>query len=92
MYLQHISYETDSVSSLFLSLSLSLSWALFPPRTSHPSFWGAVSSSVDFYEHTQTSSYVAEPANTLSSLIIVLLGLAGLGLDMRGKSVQRKGF
>ena len=59
---------------------------------SHPSFWGEVSSSVDFCEHNfQTSSYVAEPANTLSSLIIVLLGLAGLGLGHARQERVSKG-
>ena len=36
-------------------------------------YWGAVTSSVDFCEANYAlTSYVAEPANTLSSLIILL--------------------
>mmetsp|Transcript_57440 Transcript_57440/g.130148 ORF Transcript_57440/g.130148 Transcript_57440/m.130148 type:complete len:214 (-) Transcript_57440:531-1172(-) len=43
------------------------------------SFWGPVTSSVDFCEENYAlSRYVAEPANALSSLIIVAQGLVGV--------------
>lgn len=41
-------------------------------------YWGAVTSSVDFCESNYSlSPFIAEPANSLSSLIYVFHGLVG---------------
>ena len=43
------------------------------------SFWGEITSSVDFCEaNFEFSPYCAEPANAVSSLVLTILGLAGL--------------
>ena len=42
------------------------------------SFWGEITSSVDFCEAFRFSPYCAEPANAVSSLVLTILGLAGL--------------
>lgn len=51
---------------------------------SSPGFWGDPTSSIDWCESNyRLTPYIAEPANTLSSLVIVAVGVAGVYLHRR---------